>query len=231
MSAMSALVRMRLTAYLRTQVAFAPLLAALVILGIFYGGGQAAPAEAYGMSAVVLFPVLAWQAKILFDVEPDLQRRIAATALGSRPREVWAGVAAAALTGVPTVVAGLVLPWLVGGVSMAKSPVSLPVALLLGVWVHVIAVPPAVALGALASRAVVRTTGNGVAMLVSGVVLAIVLGLKDSPAPWLMPPLMPASRELIAGLSMSRVSGITAWAVSWAAVVLFGYARLRRTRP
>ncbi|MFG1949970.1 hypothetical protein [Micromonospora sp. NPDC048830] len=52
----SALVRLRLAAFLRTGRAVAPLLAGLLVLGVLYGGGRAEPAEAYGVSAVVLFP-------------------------------------------------------------------------------------------------------------------------------------------------------------------------------
>jgi hypothetical protein len=227
---MKALIRMRLKAYLRSQVSFAPMLAALAILGVLYGGGQAAPTEAYGLSAVVLFPVLAWQVKILLDVEPDVQRRIAATALGSRAREVAAGLLAATITAAPTIAAGLVLPWLVGGVSMANSPVSLGPALLSGLWVHLVAVPPAIALGALASRAVARTAGNGVAILITGFVLAIVIGLKDSPAPWLMFPLMPTSRAVVSGIAPVQAALFSLWALAWTALALSGYARLRRTR-
>ncbi|WP_442933861.1 hypothetical protein [Micromonospora sp. CPCC 206171] len=62
---MSALVRLRLAGFLRTGRALAPLLAGLLALGVLYGGGRAQPAEAYGVSAVVLFPVLAWQTRIL----------------------------------------------------------------------------------------------------------------------------------------------------------------------
>ncbi|HET8728581.1 MAG TPA: hypothetical protein VFO41_13810 [Alphaproteobacteria bacterium] len=228
---MTTLIRMRLQAYLRSQVSFAPMLAALVILGILYGGGQAAPTEAYGISAVVLFPVLAWQVKILLDVEPDVQRRIAATAVGSRGREVAAGLLAAAITAGPTIVAGLALPWLVGGVSMSASPVSLGAALLSGLWAHLVAVPPALALGALASRAVSRTAGNGVVVLITGFVLAIVIGLKDSPVPWLMFPLMPTSRAVVSGITVGQAAVLTLWAVAWTAAALSGYARLRRTRP
>jgi len=226
-----ALVWMRLHAYLRSQVSFAPMLAALAILGVLYGGGQAAPTEAYGLSAVVLFPVLAWQVKILLDVEPDVQRRIAATALGSRVKEVTAGLLAATLTAAPTIAAGLALPWLVGGVSMTNSPVSLGLALLSGLWSHLIAVPPALALGALASRAVARTAGNGVAILITGFVLAIVIGLKNSPVPWLMFPLMPVSRAVVSGIALSQVALLSLWALAWTALVLSAYARLRRTRP
>jgi hypothetical protein len=228
---MSHLIRMRLRAYVRTQVAFAPLLAALVVLGIFYGGGAAVPTEAYGMSAVVLFPVLAWQVKILLDVEPDVQRRISATAIGSRAKEVAAGLVAASLTAAPTVLAGMVLPWILGGVTMQKSPVSLGFAVVSGLWAHLLAVPSALALGALASRAVSKTVGNGVAILVTGFVLAIVLGLKGSPVPWLMPPLMPVSRAIIPGVTATQAAWLTLWAGAWSAIVLFGYSRLRRTRP
>jgi hypothetical protein len=207
------------------------MLTALAILGVLYGGGQAAPAEAYGLSAVVLFPVLAWQVKILLDVEPDVQRRIAATALGSRSKEVAAGLIAAAFTAAPTIAAGLVLPWLVGGVSMDKSPVSLGPALLSGLWAHLVAVPPALALGALASRAVSRTAGNGVAVLVTGFLLAIVVGLKNSPVPWLMFPLMPVSRGVVAGITVCQVALLSLWALAWTALALSGYARLRHGRP
>jgi hypothetical protein len=227
----SALIRMRLRAYVRAQVAFAPFLAALVVLSVFYGGGAAVPTEAYGMSAVVLFPVLAWQVKILLDVEPDVQRQIAATAIGSRPREVAAGLVAASLTATPTVVAGMLLPWIVGGVTMQKSPVSLGAAVLSGLWAHLVAIPGALALGALASRAVTRTAGNGAAVLVTGFVLAIVLGLKGSPVPWVMPPLMPVSRAIIPGVTYPRAAWLSLWAIAWATIVLFGYFRLRRTRP
>ena len=228
---MSALIEMRLRAYLKSQVSFAPMLAALAVLGILYGGGRADPSEAYGLSAVVLFPVLAWQVKILLDVEPDVQRRIAATALGSRPREVTAGLLAAALTAAPTIAAGLALPWLVGGVTMDRSPVSLGAALLSGLWAHLVAVPPALALGALASRAVSRSAGNGVAILIAGFVLAIVIGLKDSPVPWLMFPLMPVSRAVVAGIAPAHAALLSLWALAWTAIALTGYARLRHTRP
>ena len=64
---MSPLISMRLTGLTRTGRAIAPLLGGMVVLAIFYGGGAARPAEAYGLSAIVLFPVLAWQTKILLE--------------------------------------------------------------------------------------------------------------------------------------------------------------------
>src|SRR5436305_6434586 len=109
---MSALIRMRVVAYVRTGRFILPLLAALVLLGVLYGGGRSRPAELYGVSALLLFPVLAWQTKLLLDAEPDNQRRIAITAIGSPGRELTAGLVASALAGVPLILLGLILPWL-----------------------------------------------------------------------------------------------------------------------
>lgn len=234
---MTALVRMRLAAYVRTQVAFAPSLAALLVLGIFYGGGQAHAEEAYGVSALVLFPILAWQAKILLDVEPDVQRAIAATAAGSRVREIATGLGAAFLTAVPLVGVALVAPWVLNAAEPPASPSCFAGAVVSGLWVHLLAVPPAVALGAISSRAIIRSAGTAAAVLVSGFVLALVMGLKGSPAPWLMPPLMPAARAMFdaadcQGLAVSSIAVLTARSAAWCAAVLAAYVRLRRTgRP
>lgn len=147
---MSALVRMRLAGFLRTGRAVAPLLAGLITLGTLYGGGRAQPAEAYGVSAVVLFPVLAWQTKILLDVEPDVQRRLAQVTVGVA-RERLAGLLAAGMAALVTVVIALLFPWLVGGVSgpvdagtgrfrsgsrwaCGRTCLSYPLRLLLGRW-------------------------------------------------------------------------------------------------
>ena len=93
----TALVLMRLAGFIRTGRFIPPLIAALVLLGILYGGGQAHIAEAYGVSALMMFPILAWQTKLLLDTEPDVQRRLALVALRSRWREAFGGMFAAAL--------------------------------------------------------------------------------------------------------------------------------------
>ena len=232
---MTAIVRLRLGGYLRAYYAVAPMIAGLVVLSILYGGGVARPEEAYGVSAVVLFPVLAWQAKILLDAEPDVQRQLIRVSAASASREIGAGLLAAAATAVPTIAAALGLPWLFGGIGPVQlkgqpAPLSLSTALLLGTWLHLIVVPAAVVVGGLASRAVSRTAGLSAAVLGGAAVLAIVLGLSVSPSPWLAPPLMAAARAANAGLTGASVAGLTAWALAWAAVVGAGYwwVRLRR---
>ncbi len=228
---MSGLVAMRVAAFVRGGRALPPLIAAVVLLAVLYGGGPTGAAEGYGVSAVVLFPVLAWQSKLLLDAEPDVQRHLARVAVG--PRREWsAGLLAAAAAGLVVVAVAMVTPWLLRGMRPAlDGEPSLPAGLALGGWAHLLAVPAAVALGALASRAVTRGVLAGVTVLVSGGVLAVVLGLRDSVAPWLVPPLMPAARALGgAGPTAAEVALLTARALAWAAVAGAGYAWLRRRR-
>ncbi|MFG1841230.1 hypothetical protein ACGFH8_22755 [Micromonospora sp. NPDC049175] len=228
---MIALVRMRLAGLLRTGRALAPLLAGLVVLGTLYGGGRAQPDEAYGVSAVVLFPVLAWQTKILLDVEPDVQRRLAQVTVGVA-RERLAGFVAAGVAALVVVAVALIFPWLVGGVTGPVEPEhrSIPVGLALGLWAHLLAVPAAVALGALASRASAGGAAYGVAVLTLGGVGAVVLGLSDSVAPWLAPPIMAAARTTAGDAAALTLLGLTGWALAWSTVVIGGYLWRRRAQ-
>ncbi|MGI5211960.1 hypothetical protein [Plantactinospora sp. CA-290183] len=228
---MIALASMRLFAFLRTGRALPPLIAALVVLGVLYGGGRAQAAEAYGVSAVVLFPVFAWQAKLLLDAEPDVQRRLALVAVGRR-RELAGGLLAAGAAGAAMIPAALALPWLIGGVTGPEGPGDLSVAagMAVGVWAHLLVLPAAVGLGALASRAATGSALYGVAVLVGGVVGALVFGLKDSVLPWLAPPVLAAARASTAGPAGTTVALLTGHALAWSAVALAGYAWLRRRR-
>ena len=106
--------RMRLAGFVRTGRALAPLLAGLVVLGMLYGGGQAQAGEAYGVSAVVLFPVLAWQTKLLLDIEPDVQRRLAVSRSAAGRRELPPGLLAAGAGRPGQRAVALVLPWPLG---------------------------------------------------------------------------------------------------------------------
>ncbi|GAA2376298.1 hypothetical protein Cme02nite_09870 [Catellatospora methionotrophica] len=226
---MIALTRMRLHAFVRTGRAVAPLIAALAVLSILYGGGQAEAVEAYGVSALVAFPVLAWQTKILLDVEPDVQRRLARVALGSARREIAAGLLAAAVAGLAVIAVALVVPWLVGGVKTGTATETAG-SILTGLGVHLLALGPAVALGALSCRAVTRSAGMGAAVLVTGAVLAIVLGLQGSPVPWLVPPLMATTRLATSGGTPLAATLLTAQALTWTALTTWLYSHLRHTR-
>jgi hypothetical protein len=229
-----ALVRMRLAGFLRSGRALAPAIAGLVVLGVIYGGGASAAGPAYGYSAVTLFPVLAWQTKLLLDAEPDVQRRIARLTVGAR-REGAAGVLAAAVLGLTICAIAMLAPLpfhAIRGPLPGSGEPSMAVGVALGILAHLLAIPAGVGLGALASRAVTRSVRNGVVVLVVGVVLAIVLGLKGSIAPWLVPPVMATARALTAVPLPSRGEFwlIIAWTVLWCAAALGGYGWLRRRR-
>jgi hypothetical protein len=222
------LIRMRLSGFVRGGRALPPAIAVLVVLGVIYGGGASPAAIAYGYSAAALFPVLAWLTKVLLDTEPDVQRRLARVAAGPA-HEATAGLVAALVLALIVCVLAMAAPWLFNGIDTSKSLAS---GIVLGVLAHLLAVPPAVALGALASRAVTGTVRTGVAVLVVAVVLVVVLGLKGSWAPWLVPPVMATARALndpgtppagILGLLIGR-------ALLWSAVAFLGYAGLRRAR-
>jgi hypothetical protein len=224
---------MRLIAYLRTGRPVVPAIAVLIVLGTLYGGGQALVGEAYGVSAVVLFPVLAWQTKLLLDAEPDVQRRLARVTVGSPLREVGAGLLAALVAAVPVLPVALVLPWLVGGVRgpREEGEASVEAGIVAGIWAHLLVMLPALALGALASRAVTGTFGRGAAVLVGGSVAAIVVQTRNSALSWLGPPLISLAHATAGGLRVADVVALTADALLWAAVAFVAYGWLRRDRP
>jgi hypothetical protein len=228
----TALIRMRLVGYLRTGRVVAPLLACLVVIFMLYGGGRSQAGEAYGVSALIMFAVLAWQTKLLLDAEPDVQRRLALVAVGSARGEWAAGLLAAALAALPLIAVAMVTPWALSGIQGPVRPddPSLWSGVAVGVWAHLIVVAPAVALGALASRAVTRTFGFGVAALVTGAVLSLVLGLRGSPMWWLVPPMMSITRRSADGFAMAGVATLSLQAALWTTAAVIGYARIRRVR-
>jgi hypothetical protein len=225
---MIALTRMRLSGFVRGGRALPPAIAVLVVLGVIYGGGASPAAVAYGYSAAALFPVLAWLTKVLLDAEPDVQRRLARVAVGPAPEAV-AGVLAAIVLGLIICALAMGAPWLFHGIDTAQALGS---GIVLGVLAHLLAVPPAVALGALASRAVTGTVRTGVAVLVVAAVLVVVLGLQGSWVPWLVPPVMATARALNdpGTPPAGTLTLLIAWALLWSAVAFTGYARLRRAR-
>jgi hypothetical protein len=234
-SAVAALVRLRLAGFVRTGRALAPLLALVAVVGLLYGGGNAQASEAYGLSAAVIFPLLAWQTQILLNAEPDVQRRLVQVAVGGLRREATAGLLAAAIAALGLIGLALLLPWLFGGITGPLRPgdPSLAASIVAGVWAHLLLVPPALALGALASRAALGREGSshaarGVVVLAVGSLLGFVVGTKTSPVPWLAPPLLPTSRATVHGLAPAAMSGYTVLALVWAAAALAGYVVLRR---
>ena len=225
---MRPLVAMRIAGFVRGGRALAPLIAVLVELGIIYGGGASPAAVAYGYSAAALFPVLAWLTKLLLDTEPDVQRRLARLSVGPA-REATAGILAALVLSLAVCAAAMAAPWLFHGID---TSVALGSGIALGILAHLLAVPPAIAVGALASRAVTGSIRLGVTVLVVAAVLVVVLGLTGSFAPWLVPPVMATARALNDAKAppAGQLALLTGWAALWCATAFAGYGWLRRAR-
>jgi hypothetical protein len=98
---------------------------------------------------------------------------------------------------------------------------------LAGVWANLILVPPALLLGALASRAAVGSTAIGLAVLASGSVIGYVAGVRGSLVWWLGPPLLTTARSTVKGLDVAAMFGHTVHALLWAAAAAALYAVLR----
>ncbi|MEV6969737.1 hypothetical protein AB0M47_31940 [Hamadaea sp. NPDC051192] len=226
---MTALARMRLIAYLKTGRFLAPGITVLLALLLFHGGGRSEAAEAYAVCALILFPAYAWQTRTILDGDPDVQRRLALVAVGSARREQLAGLLAATVAGLVVTGVSLVLPWLIGAVEAEDEPLAKQLAI--GVWAHLLALAAGLALGALSSRAATESTGKGVAVLAVGSVLAIVLGLPDSPLARVIPPMTVVAKTVSRhGLTPANALGYTVLAAVWVAIGLLVYARLRRNR-
>jgi hypothetical protein len=225
------LVRMRLHAFWRSGRIVAPLLATILVLSLIFGGGASQPGDAYGLSAFILMPVIAWQVKVLLDTEPDVARRLALVTVGRR-REVTAGLVAAAAVGIITIALAFLPPLLLGGVSLHPRPADPPFAtgLVLGAWALLVAVPPGIALGAMASRAVTRSIGIGAMVLVGGWICVVVAGLPRSPVKWAAPPLIGVTRAARSDPHGWTVLGLTGWTLAWALAAGAAYVMIRRRR-
>ena len=225
---MTSLIRMRIFAFVRSGRIVAPMVTALVAILAQSGGGKAPAGEAYGLSAYILLPMLAWQTKALLDTEPDVARRLVIVTVGRR-RELVAGLIAATVMALVTIVLALVMPWLIGGIKVRTHP-SVATGITLGIWAHLAVVPPALALGALASRVVTQSAGFGALALVGGWLLVVIAGLPRSPVRWIVPPLINIAKAARTHIEAGRVIGLTAWSVAWALIAVSAYVTLRRSR-
>ena len=218
----------RVAGFARTRRALAPLIATLVLLAILHAGGAAPGVEAYGTSALVLLPVLAWQAKLVLDAEPDGQRLLSSVLVGSPAREVVAGLVAALLPAVLTIGVALALPWIIGAIKSGNAAVGLA----FGLWIHVLSALVGLAIGAWASRATSPDVGRATLTLVGGVVLVLALGSGAvDPIGWLVPRLTSSVRAANDG-SLFDVVVLSGHALVWVGLVLAGYGRTRLTvRP
>lgn len=168
---MVALLRYLLADVLRSHRYFPPAFLYLLVSGIFDARGDAGPAlNAYGASALVLYPVGAWFAVTVANAEDNTQRGITATAAGGW-RRLTTAVAVLSMAGVlPLVLVSTVWPAITSAhpYGFAELLVGFAAQLACG-WTGV-------AIGLLLGRPVVRKIGWSMLAIAAVVVLTYQFG-------------------------------------------------------
>ncbi|TDC03883.1 hypothetical protein E1267_24690 [Nonomuraea longispora] len=214
----------RMAAYVRSHRVYQALLLALALLAILYGSRAPKGEEASVLTdgAVLIVPVLAWAARSLLDTEPDRQREMSAIQAGGRGREVAAGLVAAF-----TACAGLAAIALGWALLLGVSATPPPGVLLAVIALYVLTALAGTVLGALTSRAIVRSPAASIMAMLLGFLATLLV--STSPLYWLTVPLIPWMRAASAGDLLGRFPGLAALSLLWCLIGLAGYV-LRRLR-
>lgn len=227
------LLRFQLHGFFASNRALPPYVLALLSLFVLNGTGSAPALDAYATSAIVLFPTFAWTARQLLETEPDEQRALSAIAVGNRICAQGSSLLAALIACCPIVVVALVLPWPLGTIQVPAGE-SLGVDLFLGLLLHLLAIPPAVLIGAWASRPIVVDRGRSMLTLVGTSVASILLGVESwSPAAAAVaPPLASSVRAADRGEHhlLSSLPLLVLHTALWCLLIGTGWLALRRRR-
>ncbi|MFC4591784.1 hypothetical protein [Sphaerisporangium corydalis] len=221
------LARFKFAGYLRSHRVIQPFVGLLGVMIILYSMRVPLGQElsSYADSAALLVPVFAWAARGLLDTEPDVQRLISSTAAGRPGREVAAGLIAAAAVNIVLAALALAIPLIIGFTAMPGAPV-----LLGGLVLQVFSLLTGTALGALASRPILRDPATS-ALTMLGAYAAILL-VSLVPITWLTVPVIAWMRAAHTPASLNQsLAGLSAITVFWCAAALLAYTYLRRTRP
>lgn len=230
---MIAVIRFRLSGYVRSVRALHPILAMVLLLAIVFSsplGGtpdqvRHGVVNAIADLAALSFPICAWAARGLLDTEPDAQRHVSAVTAG-RWRSLVAGTAAAYVFSVALALISPIYPLAeASGSGLPVGTVLLSVALL------PLSALAATALGALTSRAVIPSSGTSILVLLGVCAANLILGL--GPLRFLTVPQIEWMRAAAHGPSAlaDAFPALAVRTVAWTAVAGALYAWLRRTRP
>jgi hypothetical protein len=185
-----------------------PVLLALAVLGVLFGGDPGPPPTPWAASALAMYPLAAWLALIVANVEDPVQRTVTVAAAGGR-----AAVAAATLL---IAMAGdlvLVVLAVFGPVLLTRYTYP-PATIVLGLLAHVACTTAGTAVGLLCARPVVRRIGWSFALAVPVIVVTAV-------QPWL-PPVGTAVKALssagdpplpsaVLGVVLAGLAAFVAW--------------------
>lgn len=213
MSAVLSLVRLRLISVVRRQT---PLLApagALLIM-LMFGALNSPLADVATAGVVLLFPALAYQARIAVDLEPLAHTDLTTLAIGSAGRRAAADIVAGLLAAGPFVLAAYLIAILGGLLHGGVRPAGIAYA---AIALAACAVT-AVSIGLCCSRA----GAAGAIGLLAAIVLTFVIDSRHGPITWLAPPVI-GSLRLLNG--QETWPAVAVRAVLWPAAPLALYLR------
>lgn len=159
---------------IRSQRFLLPLVVHGAVLAVLFGGDPGPPPVPWAASALLTYPVAAWFALIVANIEDPVQRTVTASAAGGRGA-VAAGTLLVALVG-DLVLCALAVVWPLVVTNYAYPP---PV-LLLGALAHIACATAGTGVGLLCARPLVHRIGWSFCLAVTLVVVSAV-------QPWLPP--------------------------------------------
>jgi hypothetical protein len=199
---------------LAEQRVLLPLVLYAAVLGVLFGGDPGPAPTPWAASALAAYPVAAWLALVVANVEDPVQRTVTVAAAGGRGR-VAAGTVLVALAGDVVIVAAAVLwPNVVSPYDYATGVLGLAI---LG---HLACAAAGTAVGLLCARPVVRRIGWSFC-------LAAVVVTVTAVQPWL-PPVGTAVHALSAGGTAPVGSAVAALAAAGVAVAVSWWVDRRR---
>jgi hypothetical protein len=168
---MLALLRYLAADVLRSHRYFPPVFLYLLVSGVFDARGDAGSAlNAYGASALVLYPLGAWLAVAVGNAEDDTQRHITATAAGGWGKVIAAVAILAAIGLVPLILVSTIWPAITAAHHYGFTE------LVVGFAAQLACGLTGIAVGVLLGRPVLRKIGWSMLAIAAVVVITFQLG-------------------------------------------------------
>ena len=210
---MTALVRWSLAELAGSQRFFAPVLAFLAVLGVFFSGPPGPALDGYAATSIALFWFATWTAWALLESEDDTSRLVTASAAGGPVRPAAGRLLAAGLVVLGLVVTATMLPPLLG----AFLPAPARADVLTGLAAGLVTALSGIALAALCTRPLIRRPAPAIVVMV---LIALLTMAEPGPPAWVLPPVIPVARALSypeGGLAPLLRAGLGSAALSAAA--------------
>ena len=214
---MIALSRYQLADYLRSLRWLPPLLAYLVVVGLVYSLDAGPAVPAYGVTALVMFPVTAWMTRVLFTTEDPVAREITAATARGQLRVQGALLVSAATATLPLV--ALAVGW--AGVANHRNIHDWHT-WLGGAGIHLVLGLLGVGLGALLAPPILNHSGAAVLGIVGITLLSIII--RGSPVAGTVDVLTHNPRQGYAAAITPHITVLLAFTLA-AAVTSFAAAR------